>query len=125
MQSKAASVAEYLDALPDDRRAALVKLRKLVRKTAPKAVESMEYGMPTYMMGEVPLCAMASQKGYLAFYVCCAAAVEPHRAKLAKLNCGKGCIRFKSLDQLPLDVVADILKEAVKRLTASNGDTGS
>jgi hypothetical protein len=38
--------------------------------------------------------------------------VEAHRHALGKLDCGKGCIRFRSLDELPLDTISDILKEA-------------
>jgi len=121
MQSKATTVSQYLDELPPERRAALTKLRKLVRKIAPDAVESMQHGMASYAMGEM-LFALASQKAYLALYVCEAAAVEAHREGLKGLNCGKGCIRFQSLEELPLDVVSDILQDAVQRRQASQGD---
>jgi uncharacterized protein YdhG (YjbR/CyaY superfamily) len=120
VQSKAATVSQYLDELPEERRAALAKLRKLVRKLAPDAVESMQYGMPGYSMGDL-LFALAARKGYLALYVCDPAAVEAHRAGLKGLNCGKGCIRFRSLDELPLDVVSAILQDAVRRRQASQG----
>jgi uncharacterized protein YdhG (YjbR/CyaY superfamily) len=119
VQSKAKTAAEYLDELPDDRRQALTKLRSLIRKAAPKAVEGMGYGMITYTLGEL-LCALGSQKGYMALYAC-SDAVDPHRPRLGKLNCGKGCIRFKKLQDLPLDAVTDILKDSVRRLQAITG----
>jgi uncharacterized protein YdhG (YjbR/CyaY superfamily) len=112
VQSKAKTPKEYLDELPEDRRKALTKLRTMIRKRAPAAVESMDYGMITYTMGG-HLCALASQKGYMALYVC-GPAVDAHRSRLGKLNCGKGCIRFKKLDDLPLDVAGDIVTEAVR-----------
>ena len=118
MQSRATTVSQYLDDLPQERRAALAKLRKLVRKIAPDAVEAMQYGMPSYALGDM-LFGLASQKRYLALYVCDSAAVEAHRAGLKGLNCGKGCIRFQSLDELPLDVVSAILQDAVRRRQAS------
>jgi uncharacterized protein YdhG (YjbR/CyaY superfamily) len=118
MQSKTATVRAYLAELPEDRRQALAKLRTLIRKTAPDAVETMHYGMPTYVLGEL-LCALAAQKRYMAFYLCDTAVVDAHRSRLGKLNCGKGCIRFRSLDELPLDVVTDILREVVERRRAS------
>ena len=120
MQSKATTVAAYLDELPEDRRTALVTLRKLIRRIAPKATENMEYGMPTYLMGDM-LCAMASQKGNLALYVG-DTTLTPYRAQLKGLKCGKGCIRFKRLDELPLDVVSAMLVDAVKRRQANAGD---
>jgi uncharacterized protein YdhG (YjbR/CyaY superfamily) len=114
MKSKATTVAEYLEELPEDRRKALSKLRALIRKVAPSAVENMQYGMPTYAMGEM-LFGLASQKGYMALYVCDTAVVDAHRPRLGGLSCGKGCIRFGSLDELPLEVVSAILKEAFQR----------
>lgn len=118
MKSKATSVAAYLDELPDDRRQALTKLRALVRKQAPGASEEIQYGMPSYIMNGELLCALASQKAHLALYVCDSEVVEAHRAGLGKLNCGKGCIRFKKLADLPLDTVSTILKEAYQRRKA-------
>ncbi len=68
MPAKPTTVAEYLEALPKDRRKALDQLRTLVRKIAPDAVEILESGMLMFKMGEM-LCALASRKGYLALYV--------------------------------------------------------
>jgi uncharacterized protein YdhG (YjbR/CyaY superfamily) len=118
MQSKAKNVDAYITEAPEDRKPALTRLRALIRQVAPDAVESMGYGMPTYAVGEM-LFAFASQKGYLALYVCETAVVEKHRGRLGKLDCGKSCIRFKKPDQIPWDVISDILQEAhQKRKTA-------
>jgi uncharacterized protein YdhG (YjbR/CyaY superfamily) len=114
MQSKAATVGAYLKELPEDRRAALMKLRVLIRKVAPDATEGMAHGIATYSLGEL-LFGLASQKNHMALYVCENAAVEAHRAGLGKLDCGKGCIRFKKMDDLPIDVVTSILTEAYQR----------
>jgi uncharacterized protein YdhG (YjbR/CyaY superfamily) len=114
VQSKATTVASYLDELPEDRRQALSKVRALIRKTAPDAVEGMQYGMISYTLGDL-LYALASQKHYMAVYVCDTEAVDAYRPHLGKLNCGKGCIRFRKLADLPLDVLAAILKEALQR----------
>ena len=71
----------------------------------------MQHGMAAYDLDGL-LCALASQKNHMALYVCEGEIVDAHRAALGKLNCGKGCIRFRKLDELPLDVIAMILKEA-------------
>lgn len=113
MQSKATTVAGYLKELPADRRKALSKLRTVIRKAAPKAVEEMQYGMIAYTMGE-PILALASQKNYMAFYACYTDVVGKYGSSLGKLNCGKSCIRFNRLEDLPLDVVAKIVKDTVK-----------
>jgi uncharacterized protein YdhG (YjbR/CyaY superfamily) len=114
MKARAKTVAAYLDALPDDRRATLKTLRSLIKKTVLQASERMEYGMPSYTQGDV-LCAFASQKNYMALYICAGNVVEAHRKELGKLSCGKGCIRFRKLDELPLDVIAVMLRESASK----------
>jgi uncharacterized protein YdhG (YjbR/CyaY superfamily) len=110
MTSKATTISEYLEELPPDRRAALGELRSLIHRVAPKAVEAMKYGLPSF--GE--LCALASQKNYMALYVCEGDIVKTYLAQLGKVSCGKGCIRFKRIEDLNLSVVEGILREILK-----------
>ena len=110
MQSKAVTISEYLEELPPDRRSALSELRALIHRVAPKTVETMQYGLPAF--GD--LCAMASQKNYMALYVCESDIVKAHLAQLGKVSCGKGCIRFKRLADLNLSSVESILRELVE-----------
>ncbi len=118
MTSNAVTVSEYLAELPPERRAALEKLRALITRIAPEATEGMKYGLPCF--GE--LCAFASQKNYMALYVCEGEIVDAHRARLGKLDVGKGCIRFKRIEDLPLDAVESILRAVRKlRLAARPG----
>ena len=117
MKSIATTVPDYLAELPEDRRAALATIRDMIRTAAPDAVEDMQYGMASYAQGAL-LFALASQKHHMSLYICDSEAVDAHRQQLGTLNCGKGCIRFKSLDQLPLDVVSDILCAATRRREA-------
>jgi uncharacterized protein YdhG (YjbR/CyaY superfamily) len=123
MQSKATTVKDYLQELPEDRRKALSKVRTLIRKAAPDAREEMGFGMITYTLGPM-LFALASQKGYMSLYAD-PKVVAAHRARLGKLNCGKSCIRFRKLDDLPLDAVADILAEAYRRRKAAAAAAGA
>jgi uncharacterized protein YdhG (YjbR/CyaY superfamily) len=111
MQSKAATISEYLEELPPDRRSALNELRALIRRVAPQAEEWMQYGLPAF--GDV--CALASQKNYMALYVCEGDIVKAHLPQLGKVSCGKGCIRFKRLADLNLSPVESILREVLER----------
>lgn len=112
MQSAAKTVPAYLKELPADRRRALVILRKMIKQAVPDAKESMQSGMATYAVGSCPLFALASQKRHLALYVCEWNAMTKYRSRFGKSNCGKGCIRFQKLDDLPLDVVQELIEEA-------------
>lgn len=136
MQSKATTVKEYLEELPEDRRAAIAKVRQVIKNNLPKGMaEGMQYGMIGYFIPHkiyppgyhcdpkqpLPFAGLASQKGHMSFYLCTLyqnPVLETwfrERAAEAgkKLDMGKGCIRFKKPEDLPLDILA----EAVGRMT--------
>jgi hypothetical protein len=128
-QNKAKTVTEYLAALPKERRATVSKLRSFVKKHLPKGYkEQIGWGAITYAVplkvlpdtynGE-PLCyaAIASQKNYYSLYLMSAYG-DPRQMKWMadqfkergkKLDMGKSCLRFKSLDDIPLDVVSEVI----------------
>ena len=127
MQSRAKTVAEYIASLPEDRRVAIKTVRDVVKKHVPEGYkEGMDYGYiswsvplsayPDTYNGQ-PLCyaALASQKNHMALYLMCAYADSPIKQRLVagfkaaqkKLDMGKSCIRFKKLEDLPLDVIAE------------------
>jgi len=131
MQSQAKTVAEYLRELPEDRRAAISKVRAVVRKNLPKGfAETMGYGMISYVVPHkiyppgyhcdpttpVPFASIASQKNYMAFYIMTGydprvetALKDGFKNAGKKLDMGKSCIRFKKLDDLPLDVIGKVV----------------
>ena len=140
MQSKAATVREYLDALPPDRRKALEALRKAIRANLDAGYEEgMQYGMIGYYVPHrvyppgyhcdpkqpLPFAGLASQKNHMSLYLMSiyAGGEDTEDARWfrqawtkdgRKLDAGKACVRFKKLEDVPLDVVG----EAVRRLPA-------
>lgn len=114
MTSEAKSVGEYLGQLPADRRAILEPLVAAIRQAAPRAIESMEYRMPTWRFGGEVLCALNSQKNYVSFYIS-----EETHAECAELlqglDCGKSCIRFRRAEQLPPAAVTRLVKVRLKQ----------
>jgi hypothetical protein len=128
-QGKATTVTEYLDELPPERRAVVSKLRSFVKQHLPKGYkEQIGWGAITYAVplktlpdtynGE-PLCyaAIAAQKNYYSLYLM-GAYGDPKQSKWMasefkkrgkKLDMGKSCLRFKSLDDIPLDVVGEVI----------------
>ena len=127
VSSKAATVQEYLDELPEDRRAVVSAVRKTIRKSLPAGYrEGMLWGMITYT---VPLerfpdtyngqplmyAALAAQKNNFAVYLTCHGPKSEERTRLEagfrkagkKLDMGGSCIRFKKLEDLPLAVIGD------------------
>jgi uncharacterized protein YdhG (YjbR/CyaY superfamily) len=127
--SKAATVDEYLAELPPERREVVSKVRDLVRRNLPNGYEeTMNWGMISY---EIPLTrypntynrqplsyvGLAAQKNYYALYLTSAYQNSEQGKQLAeackkagkKLDMGKSCLRFKTLDDLPLEAVGRIV----------------
>ena len=129
MAKKAATVAEYLDGLTPERRDAIEQVRKVILDNLPKGYqESLTYGVLSY---EVPLSrlpdtyngqplsyvALGSQKNYMSLYLmniygdpkAAKWFKSAYKAKGKKLDMGKSCVRFKTVEDLPLDVVAEVV----------------
>ena len=129
--SNAKTVAAYLAELPADRRVEIGAVLKIVRARMPRGYqETMGYGM---IMWSIPLeqypdtynghalcyCALAAQKNYSSVYLMCVYGHPTRMARLKqgfakagkKLDMGKACIRFRRAEELPLDVIGDLLAE--------------
>lgn len=114
MISKAANVKEYIAEVPEERRAAITKLRALCKKNLVGFEESIDYGMPVYKRDGVMAFAFASQKQYISIYGCGSPAVKDLRAKLSGEKKGKGCVNFTKPEKIDFDVVEELLKRIAK-----------
>jgi hypothetical protein len=130
MRIDAATTAEeYLAALDAQRRETIATVRAVVRKHLPEGyAEFVSWGMLNYAVplsrfpntgNGQPLCyaALAAQKNYCSLYLMSVQGDRSQEAKLRdgfkaagkKLDMGKSCIRFKTPDDLPLDVVGELI----------------
>ena len=144
--SKAASVAQYLVSLPEDRRKTIAAVRKVISKNLPTGYqESMGWGMICYSVplsacpdtyNGQPLCyaALASQKNYCSVYLMGiygdSAKAKAFKAAFVKagkkLDMGKSCVRFRTLDELPLDAIGKaIAATPMKAYIAAYRDAAS
>jgi hypothetical protein len=120
---------EYVASLPPERRSAVQTVRDVVRRNLPDGFEEgMEFGMiawyvplerfpDTYNGRPLGLASLASQKNYMSLYLnnvygdpkTEAWFRERYEASGKKLNMGKSCVRFRSVDELPLDVIGETI----------------
>lgn len=141
MQSKAKTVEAYLAELPPDRRAAITAVRKVILDNLdPDIEEGMSYGMIGYSVPHrvypngyhcdpaqpLPYAGLASQKGNMALYLAgvycgCDGGELTKNAEWfrqawlktgKKLDMGKACIRFKKIEDVPLEVVGEAIRRA-------------
>ena len=135
MQSKATTPEQYLSELPEDRRIVMEKLRKVALENLPQGYqEVMSYGMLGYVVPhehypngyhcdpKLPLgfFNIASQKNSINIYHMVLysdknlhdwfVAEYPKHCK-SKLDMGKSCVRFKKLDDIPYDLIGELLSK--------------
>jgi uncharacterized protein YdhG (YjbR/CyaY superfamily) len=116
VQSK--TIDDYLAQLPDDKRAALEKLRKTIRAVAPKAEECISYRLPAFRLHGRMLVAFGAAANHCAFYPMSSATVEAFKDDLKEYKTSKGTIRFQADKPLP----AALVRKLVKARIAENGD---
>lgn len=129
VSSKETTPTAYLASLPPERRTVIAAVRKVVKEHLPKGYEeTMNWGMLSY---EIPLSrypvtynkqplayiGLAAQKNNYALYLMTVYGdtvlhdklVASYKAAGRKLDMGKCCLRFKTLEELPLDVIGEIV----------------
>ncbi len=133
MQIKADNPEQYIKQIPEERQAAFAKLRNTILKNLPQGFEEcMSYGMIGYVVPHslypsgyhcdtklpLPFMNIASQKNFVAFYHM---GIYANKALLdwfiseypkhcnLKLDMGKSCVRFKKVDQIPFELIGELV----------------
>lgn len=130
--SKAKTVREYLAELPPEQRQAIEAVRATILKNLPEGYEEcMQYGMICYVVPlklfpdgylldkktPIPYVALGAQKNHMAVYLTCVYGSEEmtrwftaaYKKTGKRLDMGKSCVRFKKLDDLPLEVIGEAI----------------
>ncbi len=138
MQSKAATVAQYLAELSEDRRKTIETVRRVILDNLDSGFEEgMQYGMIGYYVPHrlypagyhcdpkqpLPFAALASQKNHMAIYLMWIYGDTEQAREFQKdweksgrkLDMGKCCVRFRKLEDVALEAIA----QAISRMTAA------
>lgn len=135
MQYKANTPEEYISQLPEERQEAIKRIREVINKNLPKGFEEgIGYGMLAYFVPfsmypagyhcppkqPLPFMNLASQKNYVALYHSGIYAKKelmewfvaeyPNHCK-RKLDMGKSCVRFKKMDDIPYDLIGELVSK--------------
>jgi uncharacterized protein YdhG (YjbR/CyaY superfamily) len=116
VNAKPTDVDGYLATVPGEARARFEELRSTVKALAPRAVESISYGMPTFKYGGQRLAHFAAWKSHCALYGMNA---DAHRDELAAYDTSRGTIRFPLDEPLPEPLVKALVGERVAAIEAA------
>ena len=135
MKIEATSPDNYIEQLPDDRQAPMRKLRAIIKDNIPAGFEEViSYGMIGYVVPHsaypagyhcdtklpLPFMNIASQKNFIALYHMGIYAssvlmewfvAEYPKHNQRKLDMGKSCIRFKKVEEIPYDLIAELVQK--------------
>ena len=135
MQIPATSIEDYISKIPEERQVAFKKLFDIIDENLPKGFsQGISYGMvgwdvplETYPAGyhctpgsPLPFLGLASQKNFVALYHMGIYAKpellnwfvdEFHKHSKRKLDMGKSCIRFKKMEDIPFELIAELSKK--------------
>lgn len=134
MTINANSPQDYINQIPEDRREVVSKIREIILSNLPKGYEeTMQYNMLSYVVPKsiypngyhcnpkdaLPFISFASQKNFIALYHMGIYANEellnwftteyPKHCK-TKLDMGKSCIRFKKMDDIPFELIKELVQ---------------
>ncbi len=140
MQSKATTPEQYLKELPQERKQVMTKLRDIILKNLPKGFEEcISYGMLGYVVPHsiypngyhvnpslpLPFISLASQKNNISVYHS-GIYSDPDLMRWfldeypkhvsSKLDIGKSCIRFKNIEKIPFDLIAQLCAKMTPQL---------
>src|SRR6266446_8645353 len=117
---------QYIERLPEPRRAALRTIHEAIRKAAPELKPEMIGGLLGYGKyhykyasgheGDAGVIGLASQKHHISLYLGCTddGLAAKNKDRLGKVSVGKCCIRFKKLEDLNLEVAMELVKQSAK-----------
>jgi uncharacterized protein YdhG (YjbR/CyaY superfamily) len=135
MTIKANNVEEYIEQVSEDKREAIIELRKIIKNNLPKGFEEcMNYNMIGYVVPHqlypagyhcdpklpLPFINIAAQKNFIALYhmgiyanpqlLAWFTAEHTKRVK-GKLDIGKSCIRYKKAENIPYDLIGELMQK--------------
>ena len=116
MSTSAETVDKYIASAPDDKRAALTKLRKTIKAAAPKATEIISYGMAGYKQDAKRVAYFAYWKDHIALYGTSYEFIKAHAAELKPYVQSKGTIQFPADKPLPYGLVTRIVKARIAEI---------
>ncbi|MBN2775300.1 MAG: DUF1801 domain-containing protein [Prolixibacteraceae bacterium] len=106
------NIDEYICGFPLEVQEKLIRLREVIKNSAPDASERISYQMPAFYQNGI-LVYYAGFKNHISFFPT-SSGVEKFKSRLAAYETSKGTLRFQLNEPIPYELVAEIVKFRVK-----------
>ena len=107
------TIDAYIKTFPQNVQEILEKVRQIIHKEAPEAVEAISYGMPTFKLNGKNLVHFAGWKEHIGFYPT-PSGIEKFKKELSHYQGAKGSIQFPLNQPIPYDLIAQIVKYRIE-----------
>ena len=109
------NIDEYIKSFPKDLQDILQKVRYTISTTAPKAIKSISYQIPTFKLNGKNLVHFASLKDHIGFYPT-PSGIEAFKKELSQYKWSKGSVQFPVDKPIPYDLIEKIVLFRKKEL---------
>lgn len=119
--TKYQSVDEYLDGLPDDRRAVMEQLRATIHSAAPEATEAIAYNMPAFRLHGRFFVSYEAFTRHYSLFPWTDEMIDELGEAVRPYAVGKGTLRFAADQPIPVDLVTRIIEIRLREVAREAG----
>ena len=112
-KKKINNIDQYIETFPKNVQKILKKIRQIITESAPKAVETISYQIPTFKLNGYNLVHFAAYKNHIGFYPT-PSGIEAFKNHLSQFELSKGTIKFPIDKPIPYDLIKKIVEFRVK-----------
>jgi uncharacterized protein YdhG (YjbR/CyaY superfamily) len=114
------TIDEYIRIFPKDIQSILEKIRQIIRKAAPGAVEAISYQIPTFKLNDENLVHFAAFKNHIGFYPA-PSSIEAFKKELSQYKGAKGSVQFPLDKPIPYDLLEKIVMFRTNEILKKKG----
>lgn len=115
----------YIAAAPQESKAKLTELRKLLKSIAPKAEEGISYAMPALKLDGKAFVAFAGYKHHIGYYPMSGSFLKDYEKDLKNFKTSKGAVQFPLEKPLPLTLIKKLMKGKMQELKSAKNEKGA
>lgn len=118
-RSTATTIDEYIAAFPPTTREALRTVRAVIHETAPNAVETISYAIPTFDLNDEHLVHFAGYARHVGFCPT-PSGMRAFDEELSRYKSGKGSAQFPLTEPMPVDLIRRIVEQRVREVRGAD-----
>lgn len=114
--NKTTTIDDYISQFPTEVQTKLKEIRKTIKELAPKAAESISYGIAAFKLNDKPVVYFAGFKKHIGIYPF-PSGVAAFEKEISQYKTSKGTIQLPLSEPVPLDLIKKIVKHRLENIS--------